>query len=95
MKGYWIAVYKELKSSKNIKKYADKATPAIKRYNGKILARGGKVETIEGNPSPRTVLIQFPSMGDALKCYNSLEYQEAMNIGNGEFNRHIQIVEGV
>ena len=95
MKGYWIAVYKELKSSKNIKKYADKATPAIKRYNGKILSRGGKVETIEGTPSPRTVLIEFPSMQDALMCYHSEEYQEAMKIGKGEFNRHIQIVEGI
>ena len=61
---------------------------------GKILSRGGKVETIEGLPSPRTVLIEFPSMRDALKCYNSSEYQEAMKIGKGEFNRHIQIVEG-
>ena len=53
------------------------------------------MKTIEGNPSPRTVLIQFPTMDNALKCYNSPEYQEAMKIGNGEFNRHIQIVEGV
>ena len=60
-----------------------------------ILARGGRVKTIEGNPSPRTVLIQFSTMDNALKCYNSPEYQEAMKIGNGEFNRHIQIVEGV
>ena len=34
-------------------------------------------------------------MKNALDCYNSSEYQEAMKIGNGEFNRHIQIVEGV
>ena len=95
MKAYWIAIYKDLKNPENIKKYAEKAAPAIKKYNGTILARGGKVETIEGNPSPRTVLIQFPTMADALKCYNSPEYQEAMKIGNGEFNRHIQIVEGV
>ena len=73
----------------------EKATPAIKKYNGTILARGGKVETIEGQPSPRTVLIEFPTMEDALRCYNSVEYQEAKKIGKGEFNRHIQIVEGV
>ena len=95
MKAYWIAIYRDMKNPENIKKYAEKASPAIKKYNGVILARGGKVETIEGNPSPRTVLIQFLTMEDALKCYNSLEYQEAMKIGNGEFNRHIQIVEGV
>ena len=95
MKAYWIATYKDLKNPENIKKYAEKASPAIKKHNGIILARGGKVETIEGNPSPRTVLIQFQNMEDALNCYNSPEYQEAMKIGNGEFNRHIQIIEGV
>ena len=95
MKGYWIAIYKDLKNSENIKKYAEKATPAIKKYNGKILARGGKVKTIEGTPSPRTVLIEFPSLQEAVNCYQSDEYQAAMKIGKGEFNRHIQIVEGI
>ena len=95
MKAYWIAIYRDMKNPENIKKYAEKASPAIKKYNGVILARGGKVETIEGNPSPRTVLIKFPSMDAAVECYNSPEYQEAMKIGNGEFNRHIQIVDGI
>jgi len=95
MKGYWIAIYKDLKNLENIKKYAEKATPAIKKYNGKILARGGRVETIEGTPSPRTVLIEFPSLQEAVNCYQSDEYQAAMKIGKGEFNRHIQIVEGI
>jgi uncharacterized protein (DUF1330 family) len=95
MKAYWIATYKDMKNPEKIKRYAEKASPVIKKYHGIILARGGKVKTIEGNPSPRTVLIQFPTMDNALKCYNSSEYQEAMKIGNGEFNRHIQIVEGV
>ena len=94
MKAYWIAVYKDLKNSENIKRYAEKASPAITKYKGKILARGGKTETIEGLPSPRTVLIEFPNMSDALKCYHSNEYQEAMKIGKRQFNRHIQIVEG-
>ena len=95
MSAYWIAIYHDMKNPENIKKYAEKASPAIKKYNGVILARGGKVETIEGNPSPRTVLIKFQSMDVAVECYNSPEYQEAMKIGNGEFNRHIQIVDGI
>jgi|TARA_B110000438_G_scaffold271882_1_gene290146 uncharacterized protein (DUF1330 family) len=94
MKGYWIAVYKDLNNFENIKKYAEKASPAIKKHNGKILVRGGKVQTIEGSPSPRTVLIEFQSMEEALKCYNSDEYQEAKKMGKGKFNRHVQIVEG-
>ena len=95
MKAYWIAIYKEMKNPENIKKYAEKAAPAIKKYKGIILARGGKVETIEGNPSPRTVLIQFPTMENALKCYNSKEYQEAWSLAKGSTYRNLEIVEGV
>jgi uncharacterized protein (DUF1330 family) len=32
-KVYWIAIYKDLKNPENIKKYAEKASPAIKKYN--------------------------------------------------------------
>ena len=34
MKAYWIAVYKDLQNPENIKKYAEKALPAIKKHNG-------------------------------------------------------------
>tara|TARA_Y100000590_G_scaffold433983_1_gene551663 strand:+ start:340 stop:627 length:288 start_codon:yes stop_codon:yes gene_type:complete len=95
MKAYWIAIYKDLNNVDNLKSYAEKATPAIKKYNGKILVRGGKVETLEGSPSPRTVIIEFPTIEDALRCYHSEEYQSAKKIAKGNFNRHIQIVEGV
>ena len=95
MKAYWIAVYKSLKNVNNLQGYAEKATIAIKKYNGKFLVRGGKAETLEGTPSPRTVLIEFPSIEDALNCYNSPEYQDAKKFAKEEFNRHIQIVEGI
>ena len=95
MKAYWIAIYKDLKSANNLQGYAEKATIAIKKYNGKFLVRGGKTETLEGTPSPRTVLIEFPSIEDALNCYNSPEYQDAKKFAKEEFNRHIQIVEGI
>ena len=95
MKAYWIAVYKSLKNVNNLQVYAEKATIAIKKYNGKFLVRGGKTETLEGAPSPRTVLIEFPSIEDALNCYNSPEYQDAKKFAKEEFNRHIQIVEGI
>ena len=95
MKAYWIAVYKDLDNLENLEKYAEKATTAIKKYNGKILVRGGKTKTVEGVHSPRTVIIKFPSIKKALKCYNSKEYQRAKKLVKGKFKRHIQIVEGI
>ena len=95
MKAYWVAVYKDLENLEDLKKYAEKATTAIKKYNGKILVRGGKAETVEGSPSPRTIIIEFPSLDNALNCYNSEDYQNAKKIAERSFNRHVQIVEGV
>ena len=37
MKGYWIATYRSLKNPENIKKYAEKATPAKKNIMVKYL----------------------------------------------------------
>jgi len=95
MSAYWVAIYKDLNNLEDLKKYAEKATSAIEKFNGKILVRGGTAETVEGSPSPRTVIIEFPNMQEALNCYNSTEYQEAKKIAKCSFNRHIQIVNGI
>tara|TARA_B100001029_G_C15030391_1_gene436527 strand:- start:814 stop:1101 length:288 start_codon:yes stop_codon:yes gene_type:complete len=95
MTAYWIAIYKRIDDSESLKVYAEKATLAIKKFNGKILIRGGKKETLEGLISPRTVLIEFPTMKDALECYDSDEYKNAKKAANVKFDRHLQIVEGI
>ena len=94
-KGIWIAVYEKIENIDTLKKYATKATVAISMYSGKFLVRGGKNITLEGNKSPRTVIVEFPSFADAEKCYNSNEYQEAHNILKGSVERNLQIIEGV
>ena len=59
MKAYWIAIYKDLNNVEDLKRYAEKATPAIKKFNGKILVRGGKTKTVEGIPG----LMDIPFIG--------------------------------
>ena len=93
-KGYWLSVYKKIENIETLKKYAVKATTAISKYSGKFLVRGGKNITLEGNQSPRTVIVEFPTFSDAEKCYNSDEYQEALNILKGSAKRNLQIIEG-
>ena len=48
MKGYVVCVYKSIGDEKLLKKYAESAIPAIEKYKGKIIVRGGKKLTIEG-----------------------------------------------
>tara|TARA_B100001778_G_scaffold325756_1_gene321597 strand:+ start:612 stop:923 length:312 start_codon:yes stop_codon:yes gene_type:complete len=95
MKAYWVCVYEKIDNLEKLKEYAVKAKPAIKKYSGKFLARGGKNRTNEGIDSPRTVVIEFPDYNAATDCYDSKEYQEAHNILHGYVTRHHQIVESI
>ena len=94
-KGYWLSVYEKIENMETLKKYAVKATTAIGKHSGKFLVRGGKNIILEGNQSPRTVIVEFPNFLDAEKCYNSDEYKEALNILRGSIKRNLQIIEGV
>ena len=95
MKGYVVCVYKSITSQEKLKEYAVKARAAVEKYKGKFLIRGGKSFINEGEKSPRTVVIEFPSFEDANSFYQSKEYKEAHSILNGHVNRQFQIVEGV
>ena len=94
MKGYVISVYKKIDDEKALKDYAVKAKNAVEKFAGKFLVRGGKKITTEGDDSPRTVVIEFPSYEIAEKFFYSKEYQEAHSILKGKAIRHHQIIEG-
>ena len=60
------------------KEYAALAGPATEKYGGRFLARGGRIEVLEGKlPFTRLVINQFDSVEQAKKFYHSPEYQEA------------------
>ena len=94
MKGYVVCVYKSIKSEEKLKEYAVKARTAVEKYKGKFLIRGGKSINNEGEKSPRTVIIEFPSYDEANSFYNSKEYQDAHSILKGYAVRQHQTVEG-
>ena len=93
-KGYWIAVYKKINDSGNLKKYAEVVTPIIKSYGGIPLVRGGKHITYDGDDFVRTVIWEFPSYEKAIECHNSIEYLDGWNIAKNTTTRHMQIVDG-
>ena len=93
-KAYWVCIFEKISNTERLKEYAIKAKPAVEKFSGKFLARGGKSRRNEGIDSPRVVVVEFPDYNTALKCYDSVEYQEAHDILNGHVVRHHQIVEG-
>tara|TARA_B100000035_G_scaffold289965_1_gene276734 strand:+ start:322 stop:609 length:288 start_codon:yes stop_codon:yes gene_type:complete len=94
MKAYWVCIYEKIDNVEKLKEYAVKAKPAVEKFSGKFIVRGGKSRTNDGIKSPRTVVVEFPNYNSAIECYDSKDYQEAHNILNGHVIRHHQTVEG-
>ena len=90
MKAYWVANYTEIKDAERLKKYALKASEAVQKYSGKILARSANNITLEGREMVRVALAEFPDIETARNCYNSEEYVEARkHLENNVVREHI------
>ena len=94
MKAYWVCIYEKIDNAEKLKEYAIKARPAVEKFSGKFLVRGGKNRTNDGIDSPRVIVVEFPDYNTAIKCYDSEEYQKAHHILQDHVIRHHQIVEG-
>jgi len=96
MVAYWVARAKIL-DPVEYKKYTDRVPAILKKYNGKVLARGGRQEQLEGPETfERHAIVEFPSVEDAVACHQSEEYQEAASFRkDGGGINELVIVEGV
>ncbi|HBF31951.1 DUF1330 domain-containing protein [Rhizobium sp.] len=92
-KGYWIARV-DVHDAERYKDYVSTAKPAFERYGAIFLARAGRTEPVEGPARARNVVIEFPSLQDALDCYNSPEYQAAVKIRQEAADGEIVLIEG-
>tara|TARA_B100000886_G_C20182974_1_gene390951 strand:+ start:278 stop:547 length:270 start_codon:yes stop_codon:yes gene_type:complete len=82
-KGYWVGTV-DVKNKDEYKKYADLAGPPFLKVGAKILSRGGKIKNLEGKMIKRVVIVEFPSLEDAEKFYNSSEYASAHKYLNSD-----------
>ena len=94
MKAYWV-VRGNILNQEEYSKYIDLAGPTVHKHNGEFLVRGGQQIELEGEGFERTVLIEFNSFDEALSCYNSAEYQEALNYVKNSAKRLVTVVEGI
>lgn len=70
--------------------------PTLEPYGGRYIVRGGTVETLEGEWSPkRLVIIEFPSVERAKAWWNSDEYEEAKTLRQACARSEIIVVQGL
>lgn len=93
MAAYWIARV-TVTDPDAYAEYARLATAAIEAHGGEFLARASRTVCLEGEMRARNVLVRFPSVEDAERCYNSAQYREAYEFAKDASERDIIVVEG-
>lgn len=92
-KGYWIARV-DVTNAEGYAPYAAAAGPAVAKFGGRYLARGGRSESLQGPARSRNVIVEFPSYQAALEAWNSPEYQDAKRQREGHCEAEFVVVEG-
>ena len=74
MPAYWVARSK-INDPVEYKKYTDLVPGIIAKFGGKVLARGGRFQIMEGpHKFHRFIVIEFPTLEQGVACFTSPEY---------------------
>ena len=95
MAAYFIAQL-EVTDPAGFEEYRKLVGPLVDKYEGKYVVRGGAIETMEGDWSPkRLVIIEFENSDKAKAWHDSDEYRPVMELRHRTAVTSAIIVEGV
>jgi uncharacterized protein (DUF1330 family) len=94
-KAYWISAYRAVRNPEAFAAYARLAGPALEAAGGRFLARGLPAKVYERGLEQRIVILEFPSVAQAIAAHDSAAYQEALRALADGAERDLRIVEGV
>ncbi|WP_295005813.1 DUF1330 domain-containing protein [uncultured Dechloromonas sp.] len=95
-KGYIVAEVK-VHDAEAIVRYRQLSTVAVEQYGGRFLVRGGASEILEGKWSPpeRMIVIEFESVEQAKRFYDSPEYQAARKARENIAEMNMLVISGI
>jgi uncharacterized protein (DUF1330 family) len=93
-KGYIVANIR-VTDQDRFQEFSGMAGPAIKKYGGRVLARGPDADRLEGNVRGIVMMIEFESKEAADTFYHSEEYQAAKAVREECSDTDFMIIEGV
>jgi uncharacterized protein (DUF1330 family) len=93
LKGYWI-VRVDITDQEKYKAYVAANAEPLRKYGARFLVRAGRFENPEGTSRMRNIVIEFPSYQAALDCWNSPEYQAAIELRQSVSTIDLVIIEG-
>jgi uncharacterized protein (DUF1330 family) len=85
----------EVTDPAGFEEYRKQVPATVAKYGGRFLVRGGALEAVEGEWRPkRLVLVEFPSLQDAKRWYDSTEYKGPKALRQRTAKAKILLVEG-
>ena len=75
--------------------YRRQVVAVVEKYQGRFIVRGGKIDPREGGWTPkRIVVVEFPSLAQAQKWYDSPEYAPLIKLRQRASRGKLILVEG-
>ncbi len=92
----YVVVEVEVRDTDRYEDYKRMVPPTLAPYGGRFIVRGGVVEALEGEWSPkRVVIVEFPSVERAKAWWSSQEYAEAKALRQATAHTRMIVVAGV
>ena len=92
MAAYFLVDIREVKDAPRMEQYKARVAPVVEKFGGRYIVLGGPFAVVEGTYQPvLPVMIEFPSMDQARRWYDSEEYRDlkqlrlAATVSNGVF----------
>ena len=86
----------DVKDPARYEEYRKLVLPTIQAFGGRFLARGGKIDSLEGPWHPnRIVIVEFPSVERAKAWWSSPEYAPAKALRQQTSDGSLIVIEGV
>ena len=75
--------------------HVPRALATIARFGGRVIAGGGKIDLLEGEPMPEQIfIIEFATADAARRWYQSDDYQEALKVRLSASHGRVFLIEG-
>lgn len=92
----YVVVQVNIKDPEGFARYRDMVPATLEPFGGRFLARGGAIEVLEGDwQPPRFVILEFESVDQAKRWWDSDEYREARDLRQATADTKMIVVEGV
>lgn len=86
----------EVTDPEKLEAYKHRVAPIVERYGGRYVVLGGHMDVVEGEWQPVfPVIIEFPSLEQAHRWYNSDEYRQLKALRLSASRANAVFIEGL